>query len=275
MNENNAEDNKDPTKTDSERFSWRSRARAYFRSRLQLITRPGSQLGQRAVNAGFWAFGLSMTTRVLRTVRTVLIARLLAPEDFGLMGIALLMLSLLNTFSQTGFKRALIQKKGEVEDDFDTAWTIELLRAFVIAAVLGLAAPLIVNFSLSSVRMRQGRHVSVREATRFPRYSERSFGAKYMSSGIERAFVHFPYNGGDSSRRRGALDESLLIIPPKTIQDHAELFQIDPKNYPSGARAVPRTIASVKLKVSNETPAATTLPNRCGQNPGGFTRHRA
>jgi len=43
--------------------------------------------------------------------RLAIIARVLAPHDFGLMGIALLTMGVLEVFSQTGFQSALIQKK--------------------------------------------------------------------------------------------------------------------------------------------------------------------
>ena len=117
-----------------------------LRSRLSWLLNPGTDLGHRTANAGFWAFALNITNRVLSTARTVLIARLLAPEDLGLMGIALLMVSFLNTFTRTGFRAALIQRKGSIEDDLDTAWTIEFLRRFMLGGVLALAAPWFADF---------------------------------------------------------------------------------------------------------------------------------
>ena len=43
-----------------------------------------------------------------------MLARLLVPEDFGLLGIAMRAIATLETFSQTGFQAALIQKKDNV-----------------------------------------------------------------------------------------------------------------------------------------------------------------
>lgn len=111
-----------------------------------LLLEPGDTLSQRVVRGGFWVFTLRIASRGLSLVRTIVLARVLAPADFGLMGIALLAMSALETFSQTGFQAALIQKKEDIEDYLDTAWTISALRGFVLFAVLYLAAPYIALF---------------------------------------------------------------------------------------------------------------------------------
>jgi O-antigen/teichoic acid export membrane protein len=50
-----------------------------------------------------WVFGLRITSRSLGFIRTIILARLLTPEDFGLLGIAMLAISTLETFCETGF----------------------------------------------------------------------------------------------------------------------------------------------------------------------------
>lgn len=87
-----------------------------------------------------------MLNRVLGFIRTIILARLLAPEDFGLLGIALLSISMLETFSKTGFDSALIQKKENVEPYLDTAWTVSALRGIVLFSILLFSAPLIARF---------------------------------------------------------------------------------------------------------------------------------
>ena len=80
------------------------------------LTIPSNQsLSQRVVRGGAWVFALRIIQRVFNLVRIVILARILAPADFGLMGIALLAMAILDTFSQTGFNAALIQKKENVE----------------------------------------------------------------------------------------------------------------------------------------------------------------
>lgn len=111
----------------------------------RLLT-PGNTLSQRVVHAGFWAFALRIADRLFGLARTVILARLLAPEDFGLFGIALLALSMLETFSETGFNAAIIQKKGDVKPYLDTAWTVQVIRGFLLALLLLVIAPYVAMF---------------------------------------------------------------------------------------------------------------------------------
>ncbi|MBW2594456.1 MAG: lipopolysaccharide biosynthesis protein [Deltaproteobacteria bacterium] len=103
-------------------------------------------LSKKVVRGGMWVFGLRIIDRGLGFVRTIILARLLAPEDFGLLGIAMLAIATLETFSQTGFQTALIQKKENVESYLDTAWTVSAIRGVLIFLILFLFAPLVATF---------------------------------------------------------------------------------------------------------------------------------
>ncbi len=103
-------------------------------------------LSKKVVRGGLWVFSLRILNRGLGLIRTIILARLLAPEDFGLMGIAMLAISTLETFSQTGFQAALIQKKEDIESYLDTAWTVSAIRGLMLFLILFFAAPLIAEF---------------------------------------------------------------------------------------------------------------------------------
>ena len=119
-------------------------------SRLKTLLRwlidPGESLRNRTLNAGVWSAVLSVSTRLLRLVRTIVLARLLAPTDFGLMGIAMLAIALLQTFTKTGLNRALIQRDGEIDGHLDTAWTVAVIRGLILGLVLLIGAPLVGRF---------------------------------------------------------------------------------------------------------------------------------
>jgi len=103
-------------------------------------------LRTRVVRGGFWVFALRIIDRVFGLARTIVLARLLAPEDFGLFGIALLAMSALETFSQTGFNTALIQKKGDTKPYLDTAWTIQAIRGIILGLIAFTIAPYVAVF---------------------------------------------------------------------------------------------------------------------------------
>ncbi|OQX54725.1 MAG: hypothetical protein B5M53_05600 [Candidatus Cloacimonas sp. 4484_209] len=105
------------------------------------LNNPGETLSQRVVRGGFWVFSLRITERAFSLIRLVILARILSPNDFGLMGIALLTMATLDTFSQTGFQQALIQKKEDIKPYLDSAWTVLILRGFILFAILFFIAP--------------------------------------------------------------------------------------------------------------------------------------
>lgn len=78
-------------------------------------------------------------------VRVLILARLLSPDDFGLMAIALVTVDILLGLTDVGMIPALVQRE-EVEDrQYDAAWTIGVVRALLVSVVLILAAPLIAS----------------------------------------------------------------------------------------------------------------------------------
>ena len=103
-------------------------------------------LSKRVVKGGVWVFTLRIINRGLGFMRTIILARLLAPEAFGLLGIALVSIATLETFSQTGFRAALIQKKESVESYLDTAWTVSAVRGTILFLILFSAAPAVAKF---------------------------------------------------------------------------------------------------------------------------------
>jgi O-antigen/teichoic acid export membrane protein len=107
-------------------------------------------LAESVVKGSFWIFSLRLTNRMLGLLRTVVLARLLMPEDFGVVGIAALVIATLETFSQPGLATALVQKKESIQDSLDTAWTTSVVRSILIFVLLLLIAPWVARFFNSS-----------------------------------------------------------------------------------------------------------------------------
>ena len=103
-------------------------------------------LSERVIRSGLWMVALNVTGRLLGMVRLLILARLLTPYDFGLVGIALVMISLFESFSATGTGLALIQRKERARDLFDTAWTLGLIRGTAMAGLLVVLAPVVGSF---------------------------------------------------------------------------------------------------------------------------------
>lgn len=95
-----------------------------------------------------FVYGFSGKTliRGIGVVRISLLARILNPLQFGLFGIASLILALLETLTETGINVVLIQGKKNLEDYVSSAWVLSIIRGFLISAVILCAKPLIINF---------------------------------------------------------------------------------------------------------------------------------
>jgi len=121
-----------------------------LRDRLRRFGRwliPTGGVAERTVKSGIWVSFSNISHRLLQIVLVIILARLLEPRDFGLMGIALLTIGSLKHLTNLGIDEALIQKKADVVDGYlDTVFTLEILRGLLISGSVFLAAPYIAGF---------------------------------------------------------------------------------------------------------------------------------
>jgi lipopolysaccharide exporter len=77
-------------------------------------------------------------------VRLIVVARLLAPADFGLIGMALTVVTGLNALTTIGLDISVITTKFQTDEELathlDTIWTVDLIRRFILAIILAAVA---------------------------------------------------------------------------------------------------------------------------------------
>ena len=76
----------------------------------------------------------------------IILARLLSPEDYGLLGLIGIFTAICNCFIYSGLSSALIRKKDVTDDDYNTVFIFNLVMSIVLYGVMFLAAPLIADF---------------------------------------------------------------------------------------------------------------------------------
>jgi O-antigen/teichoic acid export membrane protein len=102
-------------------------------------------LRARVLRAGGWSLGGFALNQALRFGSSLVTTRLLAPEMFGVMAIAVTLMTGLAMFSDLGLRQSIVQSPRGTEPAYlNTAWTIQILRGAVIWA-LGLAASLVLH----------------------------------------------------------------------------------------------------------------------------------
>ena len=82
--------------------------------------------------------GIRWTDRLIGLVSTVILARLLVPEDFGIIAMASIVIGLIDALLDMGVNVTLIQNKHATEEDYSAAWTLRLIQS-ALAALLVLA----------------------------------------------------------------------------------------------------------------------------------------
>jgi lipopolysaccharide exporter len=105
---------------------------------------PNLPLAKRFRSGVSWNVSSSLIGELIRFVRSVVLARLLAPEDFGLFGMALTIVAALNALTTIGSNQTIVANKFDTRDELkahlDTVWSAELIRGLVIALVVSASA---------------------------------------------------------------------------------------------------------------------------------------
>lgn len=103
-------------------------------------------LSEEVLKGTKWYVAMRWCIRGLGFVSSAVLARLLIPEDFGLVATVLVIFGLISLLFEFGVNWALIQNNKATDDHFHTAWTIRLLQSLVVASLLVLFSPLIADF---------------------------------------------------------------------------------------------------------------------------------
>jgi lipopolysaccharide exporter len=107
-----------------------------------------SALGHRIAKSAAWMVGSRMVMRGIGLFSTIILARLLRPEDFGLVALAMALVTAMEVFGNFSFDLALIRDGRASREHYDTVWTMTIIRgALVGAALLALARPAAAFFS--------------------------------------------------------------------------------------------------------------------------------
>ncbi|MDW7657236.1 MAG: lipopolysaccharide biosynthesis protein [Bacillota bacterium] len=104
------------------------------------------QLKIRVISSMFWKLLERSGTQLAQFILQIVLARLLLPEDYGLIALVAIFILLAQVFVYAGFGTALIQKKEIDETDVSSVFYVGLAAASLFYSVLFLAAPWIARF---------------------------------------------------------------------------------------------------------------------------------
>lgn len=111
-------------------------------AKLRRYLVPSGSVIQRAVRSGVWEGGTNTLNRIIQLAKVAVLAQLLPPKEFGILGVGFLVLAVFEHFSQLGIDQALIQRQEENVDEYlDTTWVLQILRGLVLSGTVFLVAP--------------------------------------------------------------------------------------------------------------------------------------
>ena len=97
--------------------------------------------------SGFkWSFIDTIVNLLAQVVIVIILARLLSPLEFGLIGMSFVFITIAKGLADSGLYQALIQKKNPTSGDYVTVWKFNMTVAIVLFVVILLSAQSIANF---------------------------------------------------------------------------------------------------------------------------------
>lgn len=105
-----------------------------------------TSLKKKAVGGVVWNAVNTYSMKGLQFVLSIILARLLSPSDYGLIGMTSIFFAISGVFIDSGFGSALVQKKDRNEDDYCTVFYVNLAVSLFFYGLLFVIAPHVADF---------------------------------------------------------------------------------------------------------------------------------
>ncbi|WP_020223819.1 lipopolysaccharide biosynthesis protein [Holdemania massiliensis] len=102
--------------------------------------------GQKIVSGVGWSFAERLVSQIVTFIVSIVLARLLAPEDYGILALVNVFVSIADALVIGGFGIALIQKKDADEQDFNSVFWLSISISVALYLILFFCAPYITSF---------------------------------------------------------------------------------------------------------------------------------
>ena len=93
-----------------------------------------------------WTYAERLTAQLVTIIVTIILARIIAPEEYGIVSIVVVFINVANAFVINGFGNSLIQKKDADDIDFSTVFYFSIVFSIIIYLLLYVGAPFIADF---------------------------------------------------------------------------------------------------------------------------------
>lgn len=105
-----------------------------------------NSLKQKTISGVLWSSVEQFTSSGMQFIVGIVLARLLSPKEFGLIGMTTIFFAVSESFIKSGFNEALIRKKNCTQTDYSTVFFFNLIVGFLFYLILIISAPAIAKF---------------------------------------------------------------------------------------------------------------------------------
>ena len=110
------------------------------------IYKMAGDLRRRTISGLFWRFAERCGSQSISFVVSIILARILTPADYGLIGLITVFINISLVFAQSGLGNALVQRKNIDEVEFSTVFYFSLVFSIILYVGLWVFAPYIAGF---------------------------------------------------------------------------------------------------------------------------------
>lgn len=103
-------------------------------------------LKQKTISGMFWRFGERILAQGVSFVLSVILARILMPDNYGTVGLLLVFINIANVFVTNGFGESLVQGKDVTDGDYSTIFHCSFALSLLLYGAIFLAAPAVSAF---------------------------------------------------------------------------------------------------------------------------------
>lgn len=103
-------------------------------------------LKNKTIKGASWSFVDNIASQGITFLVGLVLARLLSPEEYGLIGIIIIFIAVFNSIVDSGFSNALIRKNDAKDIDYNTVFVTNLILSIILFVILYVIAPTISNF---------------------------------------------------------------------------------------------------------------------------------
>src|SRR3972149_9018400 len=118
----------------------------YYKAKIGIISISNMGYTKQALKGISWMSLFRVISKIFFFLKIAILARVLTPSQFGVFGIASIVLALLEILTETGINIILIQAKKDIKEYLSSAWVVSIIRGIFIFLIIILLSPFISSF---------------------------------------------------------------------------------------------------------------------------------